>query len=281
MAEKWRDLYTEEQIKKIQELELRNLKVICEVCDKLGIQFFLYGGSLIGAVRHQGFIPWDDDLDIAMLRDDYMKFVYEAPKYLPKEYYLQSPYTDKKTPYLYTKLRLKGTTCIDFMAHRLDIEKGIYVDIYPIDNVPDSDEEFAKQHKEFMTLARRYLLRQCKYPATEGTSPKRKLKNAVRYVLSSFAKLIPHSSYVRKMDKIMTKYNSIETKRKGNVSFPKPTNLFYDMLPLEDGVFEGISVKLPKNWDMHLTSRYGDYMQLPPEEDRLGHKQYIIDFGEY
>ena len=83
MNEKWREVYTIEQIKNIQNLELKNLKILQDVCSKININFFLYGGSLIGAVRHKGFVPWDDDLDIAMLRPDYEKFVKEAPKHLP------------------------------------------------------------------------------------------------------------------------------------------------------------------------------------------------------
>lgn len=281
MMEKWREFYTEEQIRKIQELELRNLKVLCRVCKELDIQFFLYGGSLIGAVRHKGFVPWDDDLDIAMMRDDYMKFVQEAPALLPDEYYLQTPYNDKNTPYLYTKLRLKGTRCIDYIHHRLKMEQGIYVDIYPIDNIPDSDEEFLKCYYAYQAIVRKYVFRQSPYPAVEGKSLVRKMKNLARFVLSSYYKLYPQGYFVQRADKLMTKFNHVQTVRKGNFSFPDPKNLFYDMLPLEDGIFEGIPVKLPKNWDLHLQSRYGDYMQLPPEEEQVGHVPYILDFGEY
>ena len=280
MKEKWREIYTEEQIKKIQEIELQNLKVLDDVCKKLNIEYFLYGGTLIGAVRHKGFVPWDDDLDIAMDRKDYMRFVREAHAILPDNYYLQTPYTDKKTPYLYSKLRLKGTTCIEFIHHRLDIEQGIYIDIYPIDNVTDDDGEYMKEYSEYQKLARCYVLRQCKYPSVEGKSLKRRIKNVLRYVLSTVVKIVPQSYFVNKADKIMTKHNGEKTGRKGNLFYPEPTNVFYDMFPLEDGIFEGVKVKLPGNWDRHLTSRYDDYMEFPPEEERIGHKPYILDFGE-
>ena len=87
MNEKWREFYSEDQIKKIQSLELKNLTELSRVCSIIGVDFFLYGGSLIGAVRHKGFIPWDDDLDVAFLREDYNKFIEEAPKYLGNEFF--------------------------------------------------------------------------------------------------------------------------------------------------------------------------------------------------
>lgn len=281
MNEKWREVYTEEQIKKIQEIEMKNLRVITEVCEKLGIEFFLYGGSLIGAVRHKGFIPWDDDLDIGMLRDDYMRFVKEAPYLLPEEYYLQSPYNDKNSPYFYTKLRLKGTKYIEHCNYKLKIEQGIYVDIYPIDNMPDADDEFLEKYNRFQKNIRLFVWRQTPYSDEPEKTLKRRIRNTIKKCVCLCLRLIPHDYFVKKIDGIMTSDNDKVTTRKGNYSYFNPTNLFYDIHPYEKGIFEGVEVNLPKSWDAHLKSRYGDYMELPPEEERLGHKPYVLDFGKY
>lgn len=281
MAEKWKEIYTPEQVRKIQKLELENLKVLKQVCEKLNIEFFLYGGSLIGAVRHKGFVPWDDDLDIAMLRDDYMRFVKEAPNILPDAYVLQSPYTDKKSPYFYTKLRLKGTACIEYIHHKLKIEKGIYVDIYPIDNMPDDETTYLEKYRQFQKIIRWFVLRQSPYPENQPATIKRKVKSVIRYGVSSLLKGIPHKWFVKKIDGIMTEYNNVKTERQGNYSYFDPTNLFFNITPYEKGSFEGIEVNLPLNWDAHLTSRYGNYMELPPEEKRFGHKPYLLDFGKF
>lgn len=281
MAEKWKEVYSQEQIKKIQDIELKNLKEIKRVCEKIGVNFFLYGGSLIGAVRHKGFVPWDDDLDIAMSREDYMKFIQMAPEYLSEEYYLQTPYTDKKSPYFYSKLRLKGTKCIEYGHYKLGIEQGIYVDIYPIDRMPDNEEEYLKLYNEYQKVARLFVLRQCAFPETPPDSLKRKVKSFLKMCVSLMLKLIPHKLFVKKLESIMTKYNNQETARYGNYSYFEPTNLFKDIYPLEKGIFENIEINLPNDWDYHLSSRYGDYMQMPPEEERLGHKPYILEFGEY
>jgi len=279
--EKWREQYTDDQIQLLQKLELQNLDVITDVCQKLNIEFFLYGGSLIGAVRHGGFVPWDDDLDIAMLRADYMRFVEEAPKYLPENYYLQTPYNDKRSPYVYSKLRLQGTKCVEYIHHKIKTEQGIYVDIYPIDHMPDDEEEFLKQYERFQRMVRLYSLRQSPHPAGPSNSWKRTVRNMIRYLVSRLLTVIPQSFFVRQIDHIMTAHNNIHTQRQGNYSYPLPQNLFYDIYPYEMGEFEGRSVWLPHNWEDHLRMRYGDYMELPPEEERIGHLPYLLDFGVY
>lgn len=281
MAERWKEVYTAEQIKKIQEIELKNLKELQRVCDIIGVEFFLYGGSLIGAVRHKGFVPWDDDLDIAMSRADYIKFIQQAPKYLSDEYYLQTPYTDKKSPYFYSKLRLKGTKYIEYCHHRLGIEQGIYVDIYPIDNMPDDEQEFLRLYNEFQKNVRLFTLRQCPFPEIPPETLKRKFRSFLKFGVAMCLRIIPHKYFIKKLDNIMTQYNNQNTRRYGNYSYFDPVNLFKDIHPLQKGIFENIEVNLPNDWDYHLSSRYGNYMELPPEEKRLGHKPYILEFGEY
>ncbi len=279
--EKWREVYTEEQIKQVQKIELQNLYVLEDVCSKLNIDFFAYGGTLIGAVRHKGFIPWDDDLDIAMLRSDYDKFISEANKYLPEEYELQTPYNNPKTPYPYTKLRLKGTKYVEYGYHKLNIEQGIYVDIYPIDDLPDDEELYLKQFKQYQRLTKLYAWRQCPFLSDESTSVKIIIKKITKFCVSLVLKLVPQKYLMNRINKIATRYNGKETKRKGNLNFPRPVNVFYNIQPFEIGKFDNHSIMLPGGWDQHLTSRYGDYMQLPPEEERLGHKPYLLDFGKY
>lgn len=281
MSEKWREIYTEEQIAKIQKIELDNLKVLDKICKKIGIEYFVYGGTLIGAVRHNGFVPWDDDLDVAMSRSDYIKFISEAPLLLPDEYYLQTPYTDKNTPYLYSKLRLKGTKCVEYPHNKLNIEQGIYIDIYPIDNIPDCEEEYIKQFKKYQKLAKLYVLRQCPYSYSMDINFKRKFKNLIRFILSFVIRLIPQNCFVNIVDNIMTKYNNIETTRKGNLFYPKLGNVFYNLYPLKDYSFEGLTIKIPNDFDTHLTMRYGNYMELPEEDERIGHKPYLLEFGKY
>ncbi len=279
--EKWKEIYTEAQIKKLQSLEMMNLEEIKRVCEKIGVEFFAYGGTLLGAVRHKGFIPWDDDLDIAMTRDNYLKFIEKAPQYLSKNYYLQTPYADKKTPFPYAKLRLKGTTYIEYINHKLDIEKGVYVDIYPIDNLPDDDNDYYRQYKAFHRLAVLYARRQSPYVDGDTRTAKGKIKQITKFCLSSVLKLIPQSKIIKTMDKIATKYNTSKTVRMGNLYYPRPVNSFEQLYPLLECEFGASNIMIPSCFHQHLSLRYGDYMSMPPEEERIGHKPYKLDFGDY
>ena len=96
MTEAWEAYYTEKELKMIQKIELDSLDVLSKVCEKLNIKFFLYGGSLLGAVKYGGFVPWDDDLDVALVRKDYEKLIKEGPALLPEGYELQEPRLNKK-----------------------------------------------------------------------------------------------------------------------------------------------------------------------------------------
>ena len=112
--------------------------VLCEldrICDKLNIPYFLFAGSLLGAVRHQGFIPWDDDLDIIMMRQDYERFLNEAPQILDCEnFYVQAEFSDH-WPMFFSKLRLNGTTCLEkYYPKDPLVHQGVYIDIFPCDN---------------------------------------------------------------------------------------------------------------------------------------------------
>ena len=279
--ERWKEFYTDEQLKHLQRIELQLLAVLKSVCSKLGIHYFAFGGTLIGAVRHKGFIPWDDDLDVAMLRADYDKFISEAYKFLPDEYELQTPYNTPKTPIFFTKLRLKDTTCVNHACYRLKMEHGIFIDIFPVDNIPDDDRSFHKQYRQWWRLNKLYLWRQCPYTNDIGVSPKLIIKKSIKYCLSFVLKILPRKYLVKRLDDVATRYNGIKTSRKGNLYYPRPVCIYYNLLPFEEGEFNGNSILLPGGWDQHLTAVYGDYMKLPPEEERFGHETYLLDFGKY
>ena len=280
MKEKWNQYYTMEQIKTIQRIEMDSLKVMIDICDNLNISFFLYGGSLLGAIKYKGFIPWDDDLDLAMHRSDYEKFLEYAPRLLPPDYEIQHPSLCKKTPFPYIKFRRTDTKLVEYMYKNIKINHGVYFDIYPIDNLPDSESEYKKQHEMLQKVVKVFLIRQC--PSIEH--PVWNFRNlchaAIRLFQSTCLRLIPHSYFVNKMHKIMIKYNDAETKRQGNYFFPRPVNYFDGINPPISVEFEGYRMLIPRGYEINLKNRYGDISVLPDEDKRIGHKPYVLELKE-
>ena len=182
-------VYTAEQLKCLQEIEIDILKEIERVCDVLDIQYFANYGTLLGAVRHKGFIPWDDDIDICMLRKDYDRFILEAPKVLKKGYTLQHFLVDPNTPTYHAKVRKDGTRFAEDYIENMPIHQGIFVDVFPYDKTAD-DEECRKKHMKKARLARHLFISKSVSQATnEKNEKKRRLANIIRKGIHSL--LIP------------------------------------------------------------------------------------------
>lgn len=276
--------YTQEELLKIQSLELKALSVLIEICEKLSIDYFLVGGSCLGAVRHNGFIPWDDDIDVGMTREDYLRFLAQAPEHLPKGYTLQTPYNCKQNPYFYTKLRIDGTKFVEYRNRRVKMHHGIYIDIFPYDEVPDDEKRNLREYLRYRRLIQLAVFRQCPGPYKKPDNAVRMCKAIVVRAMYYVLHLIPYRSLMRKLDKLATKNNGANQQtyaclltsvwKAGSVRKE-------DLYPLLDHKFEELTVKIPRNWDAYLKTQYGDYWKLPPEDQRVGHRPYEIDFGPY
>lgn len=279
MNEAWEAYYSEEEIKKIQQIELRSLDVLCEICNQLEIQAFLYGGSLLGAVKYGGFIPWDDDLDMAMLRDDYEKFIREGPKLLPADYEIQHPKTNKKTPYNYIKFRRTDTILVEYKNHKIKMNHGVYFDIYPIDNLPDDYAAYMQQKLAYDKWVNIFLVRQNFRLGEKTATWKQVLRLSIRFCQSAIARLIPLRYIMGKIDKISTRYNCQITINQGNLTYPKPVN-FFNGVSFVQTQFENRIAYIPSGYRINLLNRYGDINREPPEDKRVGHRPFLLDLGD-
>lgn len=279
MADAWNEYYTDEDIKKIQAIELQSLDVLIEVCRKLKIRFFMYGGSLLGAIKYHGFIPWDDDLDIAMLREDYEKFIKEGAALFPDEYEIQHPQRNKRTPYPYIKLRRKDTAMVEYRNHMIKVNHGVYFDIYPIDNLPDNYADYLQQKISYDKWINIFLVRQNYRLDKKVSTMKSFLHLIIRFCQSIIANMIPLDYIMGKIDSISIRYNTQRTINQGNLTFPRPVN-FFNGVEFRKAEFEGRSVYIPSGYEVNLVNRYGSIDRLPPENKRVGHKPFILDLGE-
>lgn len=277
-------IYSNEELKKIQEIELKCLKEIIHICEEENIEYFLIGGSTLGAVRHKGFIPWDDDIDIGMTRDNYEKFLKVAPNKLSEIYYLQTPYgKEKNNPYFYSKVRINGTQFVEYCNRKVNMHHGCYVDVFPFDEVPDNEEDNINQFNDIQKLIRKFNLKQTPDISAEPKKMRDCIKSLIRRIIHFLFKFISYDKLVDDLQNTFTKYNGTNQEAYACLNFPERKKEYVkkeDLYPLLECEFEGIRIKIPHNYDTYLKTHYGNYMELPPKEMQYGHKPFYVDLGK-
>lgn len=276
-------IYSDQELIEIQKIELEALAVLKDVCEKLNIKYFAIGGTALGAIRHDGFIPWDDDIDIGMPRLDYMKFINEAPALMPQKYHIQDPYNSEKTAYPYTKVRVDGTAFVEYSNRNVDMHHGIYIDIFPFDEVPDNEAYNKAQYEAVQRLSRIFVWRQSPDMFYEPQNTAQHLKTVIRHILHYVLKLIPYGYLIDRLDRQMTRYNGTNQQAMACLLFSRRNceyGLKNTLFPLKDHKFENINIPIPNDFNTYLTTHYGDWRKLPPEEQRYGHKPYYINLYE-
>jgi lipopolysaccharide cholinephosphotransferase len=266
-----------EELKLVQTIEVDILKEIIRVCSKRDIEYFIVGGTALGAVRHGGFIPWDDDIDIGMTRENYNKFLDIANDELSEGFFLQTVFTDAESPFHFAKVRKNGTKFIEYYCRDLNIHQGVFVDVFPYDNIPDDPHLKKKQYIKTAILSNLFVSKTVKELSIEVASKKDYIKNISRYSLYYLLKPIPKKTLYKMLEKEIQKYNSIETSSRCYVKTPALLIKNEFLYPIKNMKFEDIMVSAPSDCHSYLSSQYGDYMKLPPEEKRHGHKPYILE----
>lgn len=253
--------YSQERLRECQLKQLGILKEIDRICRRHGIDYWLDGGTLLGAVRHGGFIPWDDDIDIAMDREALARFEQIAPTELPPGMFLQTPRTDPNNGPI---IKVRDLNSL-YIEHGDDFEtgyvKGIYVDMFPFMKHPDVPCPWIK--RLHVGLSKSYSILHRKH----------------YYSLRSFAeffwfgaKYLLYSSLWRLLCACRP------SKHYANIPIINGygiTHLRTTVLPLSSIRFENADFPSPHDADRYLKDIYGDYMQMPPEEKRKAHAEFI------
>ncbi len=270
------DYKISDKMRKIWQVELAMLDKVDTICKKYHIHYFLLHGTLLGAVRHKGFIPWDDDLDIGMLRKDYDKFMEIAPKELEEPYFLQNMWTERNCFFGgITKLRNGETAGITERELGHHCNQGIWIDILPMDYSPMDEKLFAFKEKK--------INRACKwlYAKVYGKEMKRFGKCPVWLwrSITLLAQFIPHNYLCKKLDDAMRLFT--ESSKDIAVFTGYGKHRFLNADDFENTVlleFEGRMVPVPVGYKNYLFMAMGkDYMKFPPEEERKPKHTGIYD----
>ena len=278
--------YDEETLYILHEIELEILRDFLYICKKYDLTYFGFAGTAIGALRHKGFIPWDDDIDVCMPRRDYNKFIKAAKKEFPDKYTVMNAEENEAFPLTTTRWMLKGTAFREESLKDVDCELGIFLDIYPFDNVADYEPSYKKQAFDAWVCSKILILLSVPEPVLAFDGLKacviKAVCRAAHWVLNAMH-ISKRGVYLR-CKLAMTRYNKVHTKR---ISYLCSTDRYChtvaleDLYPLRQEPFEGLMLNFPANVEKMLSQMHPDFMTLPPEDKRKNHYPYELDFGIY
>lgn len=257
----------------VQEKTLELLRIFVNICEKYNIPYYVVCGTALGAVKYGGFIPWDDDIDVGLLRQDYQRFLEMAPQELPEWCFLQNYKTDREFPYIFSKLRNSNTTFLEEKLSGVSINHGIYMDVFPLDGHPDGDaarKRFALKKKLYFRIPRSVL---------EGPKMKQVLaKDKILRLLGS-RKLAPYA--LKRLEKLYCAYPPDKSELWCNYGNWQGELEYAPKWQYGNGAwatFEGLRVRIPERYDEYLTQKYGDWRaDLPEDQKKNPHKATIID----
>lgn len=275
-----------ELLREVQRVTAVVLAEFDRVCRSLDIPYVAYGGTAIGAVRHQGFIPWDDDVDVAMMRSDYERFLAEVPAVLGDNFEIHNTRNHRDFTAVFSFLTLKGTQLVHEDVKDHSYRKPVSVDLFPLDNVADDPKLRRRQCGQAWFWGRLMYLSATGKPNVALTGWKRSLVLAITSAAHGAMRVLHmDGAWVQKhWDKVARRYEHDTTDLMADFSDLTPMAWAVtaeDMFPAVDAPFENITIKIPRDYDKVLTNGFGDYMELPPVEKRKNHAPYFIDLGEY
>lgn len=259
-------------LEELKQHQIGILDAVASFCDRNDIHYYLSGGTLLGAVRHKGYIPWDDDIDICMMRADYEQFIrtFNAES---EQYQVKSIENDPKFLREYGKVLDTRTVLYE------PDEKGkklcVNIDLFIMDSAPADDQVVTEMYDRRDQLRRKKILReQSKYQRVTG------FHSLWYYIQGVFQRMVPERYYVWQLVKNAKRFDDPNSEFIGDFSgiyhgLPRTKvrrELFDEVVPLD---FEGKKYKAPVGYDAWLTALYGDYMELPPEETRVSHHRFV------
>ena len=281
------DVYRPEDLARVQEIETQIYQAFAAICEKYGLRYYAAYGTALGAARHAGFIPWDDDMDVCMPRKDYEFFRREASKELPPCLQILSVETTEGYVLPFMKISDSRTTFVEKTDMDRRYHSGIFIDILPLDAMAPTTAEQKKQEDRCCLLARLIVLTEygrVKLPKSMNRAARLFMRAGTLFAHGFFRLFHIRSALIyRKYIAAATRYEQENPKGYSVFGFYgfKPKYLTGDMLfPTQEVPFGKITVRVPNKLDAYLQKNYGDWRVLPPLEERVNHYPAELKFPE-
>lgn len=264
-------------VEKLRKAQIEILDEIVRICKKNNIKYFLNYGTLIGAIRHQGYIPWDDDIDIGMTRVDYDKFTIMASKELSDRFELCNYKNEVNHLQNFMKIRLKNTMMVEAYNEDKIKDQGIWVDIFPYDNLKKPNSFSMKLRKKLFDYITTMISIKIDVDYYKNSKVKKTILKIVSWLFS-----------INQLYKIRNYICTIDNKEKTSYicSFDDDFKLccngfeYNKFFPVKMSKFEDKKYAIPKEYDYILKMQYGDYMKIPPKEQQITHNPQILKFED-
>lgn len=259
-------------VNKLKEYELKILDEFVSICENNNLNYYLAYGTLLGAIRHKGFIPWDDDIDVYMKGQDYYKLKKIMLKNNESKYFCQSLESEKYYNLSFAKIRMKNTLALEEKTKDEPFNKGIFIDIFPLIPYPTNKKDqkkFRRKIKLYNLLVESDMKNKTKYNNYGNVG--KTLSKIFKIIPRSFRNIVAKRTlkkiilYNKEFDNYICIFD--------NIIFDK--QIFANSIKVE---YENKKYYSPKEYDKYLTTIYGDYMTPPKEEDRKGHSFIEVKF---
>ncbi|WP_169864744.1 LicD family protein [Sutcliffiella halmapala] len=270
------------EIKEVQDIQLEILVEFDRICRKHNINYQLFAGTLLGCIRHKGFIPWDDDIDISLMREDYNRFVEICKIELDSKFFMQTYDTDKNYFKQSGKLRKNDTICLQDTYKEFDMHHGISISLMPLDNIKPGTLSGFFHRKFFQFLFFSLIKLDGSRSFKRCIGRKSYLERALRINLFFMSKLISKSWTDKFQTRVAGMFNNKETKYVTHLTNGASKKRYRAYMIKKDdfnkrieGEFEEMYFPIPHNYDQVLSNLYGEYMKLPPGDQQKPHHGVI------
>lgn len=257
----------------LQKTELELLETFISTCKKLDLIYYLVCGSALGAIKYKGFIPWDDDIDVALPRKHYNIFLEKAKTVLPENVFLQNYHTDQACPFFFSKLRDSKTTFIEKNVKDIKMNHGVYIDIFPLDGYPENAA--AARMMEFRKKVLTWKINSA-FPLKKDQKPHTKALLSIEKALGYNRRT---SKYTSRLDSLVSGYDEQCSKIWCNHGNWQGKLEYAPREQYGEGTFvdfEGLKVRIPELYDEYLTQKYGNWRADLPDEEKKGHHYYEV-----